>query len=103
MKEAPAPGLYDSVLTSGLDDRIAVHQDLKSHCLPMDAEIAPRYLRQHLGHLIERALRSVSSKSPVRQQLKLTNRIIEVLSEVAPDAVGREDGATERLTVRMAL
>jgi superfamily II DNA or RNA helicase len=73
-------GLYESLMTAGLEDRLASHVALRADIVAVDQADQPHVLSRHLQSLIERTLSA--TKDPV-SRLKLVNGLIDQLNEAA--------------------
>jgi superfamily II DNA or RNA helicase/HKD family nuclease len=73
-------GLYEALMTAGLDDRLARQDALRAEIATIDVADQPHVLSRHLQSVIERVL-SATKDPTVR--VKLVNELIDQLSEAA--------------------
>ena len=72
-------GLYESLITAGLQDRLASLHGLRAEIDALDVADQPHVLSRHLQTVIERALSA--TKDPTAR-LKLVNGLLDHLSEI---------------------
>mgnify|MGYP000846974231 CR=1 FL=1 len=81
------PGLYENVVTRAVDEAVrAAGAEVDSEREALNAEAAPYVLGRYLFDALVRALRNLPEEERLAQQVALTNRLIEVLGEAAPNA-----------------
>lgn len=92
MTELP-PGLYEQLVTSGLDERLRLLDPASVERGPLDPAEAHEVIARHLGSLARRALRSVGGDdaTSVRHQVDLANQIAAVICSLAPAAADGQD------------
>lgn len=80
MQTPPPPGLYEALVTLGLED---VLDPASSDLEGLDPASAPEVLARHLHAVARRALRRVSGAGEVQReaQVALVNRIVRLLSD----------------------
>ncbi|MXW14669.1 MAG: DUF3427 domain-containing protein [Rhodothermaceae bacterium] len=104
MPENPEPGLYDVVLSERFSQAIEKNPSLQAYIDPLEDDTGVRLLSQHLNKLIERAL--IGQKT-ARDQIALTNRLIQIIARYAPGLVQESDSATsdllKELTTRISI
>ncbi len=94
MPENLKPGLYDVVLSEIFSQAIEKDPSLQAHKDPLEDDTGVRLLSQHLNKLIERAL---TDQKTANEQIELTNRLIRIIVQYAPDLVQESDFATSDL------
>lgn len=81
------PGLYENVVTRAVDEAVrAAGAEVDSEREALNAEAAPYVLGRYLFDALVRALRNLPEEERLAQQVALTNRLIELLGEAAPNA-----------------
>lgn len=81
-----APGLYEHLIDTFLDDGIAeaARNNLKAQLRELDLGDSHTYLAQYLAAIIRKALGSLSGVDGLNRQIELANKIILLLAESAP-------------------
>ncbi len=88
-----ARGLYEQLVTAGLEDRLrAIDPSLVSR-RPLDPADAHEVIARHVGLLARRALRSIAGDDAgsVARQVELANQIIEAIHAASPAAAHMEE------------
>ena len=99
MPENLKPGLYDVVLSERFSQAIEKNPSLQAFIDPLENDTGIRLLSQHLNKLIERAL---TGQKTAKEQIELTNRLIQIIAQYAPDLVQESDSATSDLLKELA-
>src|SRR5262249_32908129 len=88
-----ADGIYEQLITHGIDGRLALLQGRTSRREQLDPADAHELLARHVGELARRAVRSVGGddQASVAAQVDLANRIARAIVELAPDVNGQDD------------
>lgn len=81
-----APGLYEHLLNSFLDEGIAeaARDNLKVQLRDLDIGDSHTYLAQYLATIIRKALASLSGVDRLNRQIEVANKVILLLAESAP-------------------
>lgn len=81
------PGLYESVINELIDSGLknALIARLHAERRTLDKEDSHIYLAQYLAEHIRKAFSSLPKDERLQQQMELANRILFLLSEVAPE------------------
>ena len=89
--QAPPPGLYQQLLTEGLEQHLRQLQQtlVATECL--DPQEAPRLLARHLAGLARIALEHLSGGATPEHQLALVNQLVGLLQSQAPRAISTAD------------
>ncbi|MDM7936773.1 MAG: DUF3427 domain-containing protein [Cyanobium sp. CZS 48M] len=89
--QAPPPGLYQQLLTKGLEQQLRqLHEDLVGTD-GLDPQEAPRLLARHLAGLARIALEHLSGGATPEHQLALVNQLVGLLQNQAPRAISKGD------------
>lgn len=91
MPENLEPGLYDVVLSERFSQAIEKDPSLQAHTDSLEDDSGVRLLSQYLNKLIERTL---TDQKTAKEQIELTNRLIRIIAQYAPDLVRESDFAT---------
>lgn len=94
MPENLEPGLYDVVLSERFSQAIEKDPSLQAHKDSLGDDTGVRLLSQYLNKLIERTL---ADQKTAQEQIELTNRLIQIIVQYAPDLVQESDFATSDL------
>lgn len=89
--QAPPPGLYQQLLTEGLEQQLRQLQETLVETDGLDPQESPRLLARHLADLARIALEHLSSGSPPERQLALVNQLVGLLQNQAPRAISPGD------------
>jgi superfamily II DNA or RNA helicase len=89
--QAPPPGLYQQLLTEGLEQQLRDLQDTLVATDGLDPQEAPRLLARHLAGLARIALEHLSGGSTPDHQLALVNQLVVLLQSQAPRAISTAD------------
>jgi superfamily II DNA or RNA helicase/HKD family nuclease len=73
-------GLYEALLTAGLEDRLAVHDALQAHIDAVDPADQPHVLARHVQQALQRTL--AATREPAAR-LRIVNELLEHLDAVA--------------------
>lgn len=86
------PGLYELLITTGVEEQLRSVEPALVHRGPLDPAEAHEALARHLAALARRALRSAGGDGPdaLARQVELANRIADAILRAAPGA-GTED------------
>jgi len=82
MKRLNHPGIFDEILTIGLEQDIAeklLIEDWKVTTDQIDGTALPEYLAQHVHLLLLRALKEISISGQTAEQISLANQIVDLL------------------------
>ncbi len=92
-----ARGLYEQLVTSGLDERLRAFDPPLIVREPLDPVEAHEVIARHLGFLARRALRSVGGDdtASVERQVDLANQIVAMIQSLAPDVTDIRDLVAE--------
>jgi superfamily II DNA or RNA helicase/HKD family nuclease len=88
----PASGLYDQPITTELEASLGELADELREVVPLVASDAPRQLARLFHDRLIHALSSLPSDGKLEHQLKLTNKLFQLVASEAP-----EGGANERI------
>ena len=94
MPENLEPGLYDVVLSERFSQAIKNDPSLLAYKDPLENDSGVRLLSQYLNKLIERAL---TGQKTAKEQIELTNHLIQIIAQYAPELVQESDSATSDL------
>jgi hypothetical protein len=87
----PPPGLYQQLLTEGLEQQLSqLASDLYDRD-QLDPQEAPRLLARHLAGLARIALEHLSGGANPEHQLALVNQLLGLLQSQAPRAISTAD------------
>lgn len=89
--QVPPPGLYQQLLTEGLEQQL---RDLQATLVAtdgLDPYEAPRLLARHLAGLARVALEHLSGGSTPEHQLALVNQLVGLLQSQAPRTISQGD------------
>ena len=89
--KAPPPGLYQQLLTDGLEQQLRQLQQTLVATDGLDPQEAPRLLARHLAGLARIALEHLSGGSSPEHQLALVNQLVGLLQSQAPRAISTAD------------
>ncbi len=89
--QAPPPGLYQQLLTEGLEQQLCKLQETLVAREELDPQEAPRLLARHLAALARIALEHLSGGSTPEHQLALVNQLVALLQSQAPRAISPGD------------
>jgi superfamily II DNA or RNA helicase len=89
--QAPPPGLYQQLLTEGLEQQLRQLQDTLVETDGLDPQEAPRLLARHLAGLARIALEHLSGGATPEHQLALVNQLVGLLQSQAPRAISPAD------------
>ena len=89
--QAPPPGLYQQLLTEGLEQQLRQLQDTLVETDGLDPQEAPRLLARHLAGLARIALEHLSGGATPEHQLALVNQLVGMLQSQAPRAISPAD------------
>jgi len=89
--QAPPPGLYQQLLTEGLEQQLQQLQETLVATDGLDPHEAPRLLARHLAGLARIALEHLSGGSTPEHQLALVNQLVGLLQSQAPRAISTGD------------
>ncbi len=97
------PGLYEQLVTEGLDRRLRLVAGDRVDRSALDPADAHEVLTRHLATLVSRALRQVggSDRAAVVRQVELANRITAAIESLLP-GVGDDEDAGRRDTRSLA-
>lgn len=88
---SPPPGLYQQLLTEGLQQQLRDLQETLVATDGLDPQEAPRLLARHLAALARIALEHLSGGSTPEHQLALVNQLVALLQSQAPRAISTAD------------
>lgn len=97
MARSLPPGLYEQVLTEGLEEQLRKAEDLAAVLSRLDPDEAHLFLGQHLYRLLQSALRAYPQADRLQRQLALSNQILGLLASEFPGDFSREDFVTQQL------
>lgn len=89
--QATPPGLYQQLLTEGLQQQLRVLQESLVATDGLDPQEAPRLLARHLAGLARIALEHLSGGATPEHQLELVNQLVGLLQSQAPRAISTGD------------
>ncbi len=89
--QAPPPGLYQQLLTEGLEQQLRELQATLVETESLDPQEAPRLLARHLADLARIALEHLSGGATPEHQLALVNQLVGLLQSQAPRAISTAD------------
>jgi superfamily II DNA or RNA helicase len=89
--QAPPPGLYQQLLTEGLEQQLRQLQETLVATDGLDPQEAPRLLARHLAGLARIALEHLSGGATPEHQLALVNQLVGLLQSQAPRAISTAD------------
>jgi hypothetical protein len=89
--QAPTHGLYQQLLTEGLEQQLRQLQETLVATDGLDPQEAPRLLARHLAGLARIALEHLSGGSTPEHQLALVNQLVGLLQSQAPRAISTAD------------
>jgi HKD family nuclease len=89
--QPPPPGLYQQLLTEGLEQQLRDLQDTLVATDGLDPQEAPRLLARHLAGLARIALEHLSGGATPERQLELVNQVVGLLQSQAPRAISTGD------------
>jgi superfamily II DNA or RNA helicase len=89
--QAPPPGLYQQLLTEGLEQQLHQLQETLVATDGLDPQEAPRLLARHLAGLARIALEHLSGGATPEHQLALVNQLVGLLQSQAPRAISSGD------------
>ncbi len=89
--QAPPSGLYQQLLTEGLEQQLRQLQDTLVATDGLDPQEAPRLLARHLAGLARIALEHLSGGATPEHQLALVNQLVGLLQSQAPRAITTGD------------
>ena len=89
--QAPPPGLYQQLLTEGLEQQLRQLQETLVETDGLDPQEAPRLLARHLAGLARIALEHLSGGATPEHQLALVNQLVGLLQSQAPRAISTGD------------
>jgi HKD family nuclease len=89
--QAPPPGLYQQLLTEGLEQQLRELQETLVATDGLDPQEAPRLLARHLAGLARIALEHLSGGATPEHQLALVNQLVGLLQSQAPRAISTGD------------
>lgn len=95
-----APGLYDQLVTEELG-RVLDDPALVTHVDGLGAEAAGEVLARHLFEAARRALGGIGGDQRLQRQVRLANRLLELLVELAPEEVLAGDVATPQVLLSL--
>src|SRR4051794_13758327 len=79
-------GLHERVVTRGVETAIEGANDtVATEREPLSAESAPHVLGRYLFDALVRALRNLPEEERLAKQVALTNRLVALVGEVAPN------------------
>jgi superfamily II DNA or RNA helicase len=88
-------GLYETIITSELHERLSSLVSAQVQREPIGAEDAPELLARYIGSLTRKALRAQSkggeTASHIATQIETVNRIVSLLGELVPREVDKAD------------
>ncbi len=90
-------GLYEQVITEGLDALLKTADNLNSLRSDLDPEEAHLLLSQHVNMLVRVALQAYPHAERLQRQIDLSNRILALLMSEIPGAFSREDFVTREI------
>ena len=85
------PGLYQQLLTEGLEQQLRQLQETLFATDGLDPQEAPRLLARHLAGLARIALEHLSGGATPEHQLALVNQLVALLQSQAPRAISADD------------
>jgi superfamily II DNA or RNA helicase/HKD family nuclease len=86
------PGLYESLVTEGVERAVRDSPDaLAAEREPLEEGSAPHVLGRYLFDALVRTMRNLPEKDRAGAQVALTNRLVDLMQEVAPQAGIDED------------
>lgn len=89
--QPPTPGLYQQLLTEGLEQRLSLlERDLYDKNI-IDPQEAARLLARHLADLARIALEHLPGDPTAKHQLALVNQLVGLLQIQAPRAISADD------------
>ncbi len=92
------PGLYEQVINKELDKKLSEETSLKSVTEKIDKAEASRVLSRYLTDVIEKTLEAENhGEDPVKNQLKIVNRVVETLTNEESSAFDSEKDAKQLL------
>lgn len=98
------PGLYEQLLTVGLDGALRGANDTHADREQLHVEAAPEILARHLHDAIVRALRNLPEEERLDKQVALANRLVQLLEEAAPHSgIDAEDAVTAPAELLLAI
>ncbi len=89
--QAPPPGLYQQLLTEGLEQQLRGLRETLVATGGLDPQEAPRVLARHLAGLARIALEHLSGDNTPEHQLALVNQLVGLLQSQAPRAISTAD------------
>lgn len=89
--QAPPPGLYQQLLTEGLEQHLSLLASDLYNKDGLDPQEAPRLLARHLAGLARIALEHLSGGATPEHQLALVNQLVGLLQSQAPRAISPGD------------
>ncbi len=89
--QAPPPGIYQQLLTEGLEQQLRDLQATLVETDGLDPQEAPRLLARHLAGLARIALEHLSGGATPEHQLELVNQLVGLLQSQAPRAISSAD------------
>ncbi len=89
--QAPPPGLYQQLLTEGLEHQLSQLARELYDKDDLDPQEAPRLLARHLADLARIALEHLSGGATPEHQLALVNQLVGLLQSQAPRAISTGD------------
>ncbi|MCC6873612.1 MAG: DUF3427 domain-containing protein [Sandaracinaceae bacterium] len=78
------PGLYEALVTRDVAAAVAALR--AAHVGDLDKDAASDVLAKHLHDLVRKALRNLHGDDALAEQLRLANRLVELLGDGSPDA-----------------
>lgn len=88
------PGLYDVVITNKIQQSIEKDPSILAIKDELTDDTGVRLLSRHLLNLIERALTDLKTEE---EQIELTNHLVQVIVQYAPDLVQKSDSVRNAL------
>jgi superfamily II DNA or RNA helicase len=85
------PGLYQQLLTEGLEQQLSDLQETLVATDGLDPQEAPRLLARHLAGLARIALEHLGGGATPEHQLALVNQLVALLQSQAPRAISSAD------------